>query len=153
MNNEKNNTSNTTPIIIAWTAFVFAALALFFSIVAFNRAGINLDEVVKKEVAQYQQQMENFTTRAEVKSELVALRTKVAAAEAGEDISREVATARENIKMIYQDASAELDQEAREVEMELKQVENDVRTNTAEGLQKLENIIRNWKQDVRSEDK
>lgn len=154
MHEERNNSTDThmASRAVAWAAFVFSALALFLSIVAFNRAGTDLDEVVKREIAQYQQGAEEAAARAEVRAELVALRTEIAAAEAGEEIASEVATARENIQMTYRDADVALNQEAEEIGMELEQLESEVRTNTARGLQRLENLINRMKQDVRTDE-
>lgn len=154
MHEERNDSTHThmASRAVAWAAFVFAALALFLSIVAFNRAGTDLDEVVKREVTQYQQEMGQVATRAEVQAELVALRTKIAAAEAGEEVASEVATARENIQTTYRNANVALSQEAEEVEMELEQVESEVRTNTARGLQRLESLIGRMEQDVRTDE-
>lgn len=54
-----------TPSGVAWTALIVAILALILGWAAFNRAGVDLEEIVKQEVQEAVQEVEEEYQEAE----------------------------------------------------------------------------------------
>ncbi|EKE11038.1 MAG: hypothetical protein ACD_15C00151G0016 [uncultured bacterium] len=139
--------------IVAWIALLLALIAIFLAIAAFNRSGSDLDKILTQKTEEYKNEAEKIAIKTEARAELIALRGKIEGAQAGEGVVNQVANTRRNIQESYRNTSADLKQEASEIDRELELVERDVRTNTAQGLQKLENLIDRVGRDIRTDDK
>ncbi|HBI16728.1 MAG TPA: hypothetical protein DDY52_01020 [Candidatus Moranbacteria bacterium] len=60
--------------------------------------------------------------------------------------------ARERIRKIYEDSSNDARGEAGQMDMDLQNIENTVRDNTAQGLQGLENLINRLEMNIRRDE-
>jgi|GEM_PF-4403673 len=138
---------------IAWAAFALAALALFLSVVAFNRAGTDVETIAAQTAKEVRQETQQALVRAEVITHLTLLQAQIAAAEAGEEISQSVVQTREILQESYTEASQEVRQEMQELDRELEQVEMEVRNDTAQGLETLGSLIASMRQDVLTDEK
>jgi len=63
-----------------------------------------------------------------------------------------VSEARERIRKIYEDSSNDARGEAGQMDMDLQNIENTVRDNTAQGLQGLENLINRLEMNIRRDE-
>lgn len=149
----KNSNNYSRSAIIAWLAFIFSALALFLAIVAFNKTEVRQNWTGERGATPiYEEVPDRVTTRLRARAELAALRARISANQTGDEIAQEVKVAREKIKAIYEDSGDELRGEAGQIDMDLQNIENAVRTNTAQGLQGLENLINRLEMNIRRDE-
>lgn len=154
MDRQIKNSNYGRPTVIAWLAFIFSAIAMFLAIAAFNRTGIEQDrtEGERWDTPQYEKVEDSATTRLRARAELASLRARISANRTGDEIAQEVSEAREKIRTIYENSSDELRGEAGQMDIDLQNIENTVRSNTAQGLQGLENLINRLEMNIRRDE-
>jgi len=129
----------TTTKTVAWIALAFSVFAVILGWSAFNRAGPDFLEEADQELA-----------KAEARAELLGLRTQIAVGEAYEKSQQEVIEIRRDLERAYEDAEAQAYEEWMEIDTELELLENNLRDESADALNSLENVISLLEADVRT---
>lgn len=145
MEKELKQTQTTT-----WLTLAVAAIALVMSILAYNRAGQDISSVLAEETMEGVENIQQMTAVAQAQVELAAIRTRILAGEAGEELAQEVAQTRRNLAQAYENASEEARQEWQELDAELEQLEQQVRDGSADTIGTVNNALQTTRQDLQS---
>lgn len=137
---------------ISWIALGLAGIALIFSVIAFNRSGTNLSTVVTEQTEDAVTAAQIVAARAEARADLIALRTRVAAGEAGEEIAQEVAETRTELAQAYENASEAAQMQWQEIDAQFEALEQQTRESSASALDTIEGLISDLERDVRTDE-
>ena len=149
MDNDKQTTANTST---AWLALLVAVIALGFSVVAFNRSGKNIGTIAEEQTQEVAEEAEQAAALAAAQARLVALRTQLAAERGYAETADEVQEVRGDLQEAYADASAEAQQEWRELDRQLETTEQAARNESAEAVGALERALELLRRDIESEE-
>lgn len=136
---------NTT---VSWIALVVAGIALLIGISAYNRAGADLDTVIARNVDQATDAMQRQMALLETRTRLLALRARIEANEAGEEIAAEVDDIQADLAVAYENVAAETREEIAELDRELATLATQTREGSAEALGTLERAIEETRREV-----
>jgi hypothetical protein len=154
-----------------WLVAIVSILALILGWAAFNRSGDNLtteiqqgaNELSAETTENYNQaaaeiesaadsvvmSVNDIQARAEVRAELLAIEARIAAEEGYEAAADEVKNIRTNFMAAYENVEDEAKQNWQQLDLELNQLEESLRTNSANALETLADFIASLGADVR----
>lgn len=137
---ETNRTLSIAAIIISVIALLVAFAA-------------NTDvDVPNVDTAEIAQETELALARAEARASLAATRADLAIDENYEEAANEVAAVRAELARSYKNANAEAQAEFKEVDAELEALETELREESADALNTLENLIGDLEREVRTDE-
>lgn len=156
---------------VLWVIAIVSILALVIGWMAFNRSGDNLSTEISQEASELgAESRENYNeagdgiessinsiaesaqdlqARAEVRTELLALQTRLSAEEGYDAAADEVSVIRANLAAAYQGVEDSAKQNWQKLDNELDQLEQSIRTNSADALETLAGFMLNLEADVR----
>ena len=160
--------------VLSWLALLIGSVALVISIAAYNRAGRDLNDLVKETTnktieqtselkatlstslptmaTKFVETAQQTSARIALEAKLVALRTKIVVNTANVEVAEEVAMMRSEYKKAYDSANMESKQQAAIVDSRLSILEQDLRAGTANTLASLESAIESLRIDVENEE-
>jgi len=168
MNNYQNqDTSNS----LFWIVGIVAILALVIGWLAYNNSGEVLSPDMKQgsiqtatgteqaaleagaatEIATDEAMLraQEFQARTEARADLIALQAKLQVEENYDAAATEVQSIRADLSAAYENASIEVKETWNNLDVELAQLEETIRTNSADALEVLAGFILKFEADVR----
>jgi len=157
-----------------WLVAIVSILALVIGWAAFNRSGDDLTTEIQQESNELgAETSENYNeaateiesgadsmamsakdlqARTEVKAELLIIEARLSAEEGYEAAADEVKDIRTNFMASYENVEEEAKQNWQQLDLQLNQLEESLRTNSANALETLSEFIANLEADVRVDD-
>jgi len=167
---EQRNTNSTLLIIIG----IISVLALVLAWTAFNRTGQDLENLVAEQVEEAYQATAEATrdgakaveagaeeladdaallsARAEARAELLAIEARVEAGETIDDVQADLDEIERDLGRAYTNAEREAMEEWNDVQAGFQDIENSLRTGTAEALEFIGGTILLLEDEVRYDD-
>lgn len=137
--------------LLSILAIIIAVASLALGWTAYNRAGRDLENLMEDKMAEYRQELRIQVARLEARTQLLTLRADIAVSESYQELSREVATIREELELAYEGASFELATEWQEIKATLEALERDLRDDSAEAVQSLQDTLELLEEDIKTE--
>jgi len=169
MNNEQSNNA-----VWLWMIGIISVIALILAWMAYNRSGENLTTQIEQEGEQIatetgeaankignsvEQTVDNTITaadrtlaRAEARAELLAIEAELEVEENYDEAVAKVQSVRADLRNTYANAEASVKAEWREIDTELEQLEQSLRSNSANALETLAGLIILLEEDVRTDE-
>lgn len=148
----ENTTQHSRASAVAWIALLTSIVALGVAIVAFNRSGTDLDEIIEDSVQEGYVETRQELAEAEARMRLIALRTELAAEAGYAEAAEELAQIRANLDYAYENAEDEVQQEWQELDAALERAENNARLESAESVQDVQNALELLERDIESDE-
>jgi F0F1-type ATP synthase membrane subunit b/b' len=165
------NESQTNQNGVMWVIAIVVILALIIGWMAFNRSGDNLSTEISQEgselgtetrenyndvgnniensINSVSESAQDLQARAEVRTELLALQTRLSVEEGYDAAADEVKDIRANLAATYEGVEDSAKQNWQQLDIELDQLEQSIRTNSADALETLAGFMLNLEADVR----
>ncbi len=144
--------TDTKTTTISWIALIIAIVALILGWTAFNRAGQDVLPTVEQETQEAVRTVQIRAALLEARLELLALRARLVAEENVDEIATEINEIQAELQAEAVELQIETRQEIREIDQEFEQVEQAVRTNSADALQRFNNLLERLQRDIRTDE-
>ncbi len=134
---------------ISWIALMLGALALIIALLAYNRSGADVTRTIKQQSTEISQETEVAAARAKARAQLIALRTRLEAEESADEIANEVRDIRMDLQTAYTNTQMEAEDDYKELDSALENLERDVRQGSANALASLASLIDSLGREIR----
>ncbi len=138
--------------IVAWTALIISLLSLILAWSAFNRSGQDLSSEVAEDLRMARLELQQDLAIVEARADLLALRAQIEAEEQYAETRAEVAEVRNDLRIAYLNAETEVQQEWREMDAALEDLENNLRDESADAVGSLTNALDAIERDIRTDE-
>lgn len=155
-NSEVAESKSSFASLLSTVAIILAAIALVVSVMAFNRVGEDLGDVVEEKVVKG---VEEVTRSAELTAARAAAVTRLLAIKAEAEVSEETAQfeddveeVRRDLEVAYDEAGEEFAEEWNEIDQAFDNLEAELRDETGDFLNGFETLFGLLEEEVRTDE-
>lgn len=138
---EDPQAQRSTNSALAVVALLLAIPALIISVLAYNRAGRDIDTDVNQRLTQLENNTQLAFAKGSAAVKLAALRARIEANNAGENVQAELDDIEAELRSAYDEVGGNTQQEWNEFSQDFDQVGNVIEQGGEEALNALQNLI------------
>jgi len=168
---EQNQSNNT---VLMWVIGIISVVALVLAWTAYNRAGENLTTQIERETGELAAETgqsvdqlgneigsaadsamtatQNSAARVQARAELLAMQAELAAEENYAAATEQVRDLRADLDQTYANTTGAAQMQWQELDAELEQLEQSVRTESADALEMFGGLVLMLEEDVRTDE-
>jgi hypothetical protein len=145
---ESINGKLSTLIALNVVALIFGIILISLTWVSFNRLGTDVSTIISERT----EDVENRVERINIEPQLVSIEERINLGEEFEEFEQDWLSLRRDLVVYYEENREQIALTEEEFENRLDTIEQNLRTDTAQGLQQLEDFIDELERDVETDD-
>jgi len=149
---DERSTYETRQTMVGWMALLLSIISLILAWAAYNRAGRDLGQQAVDQTVNVQQEIRQQVAIAEARARLSILQGRINAGLNREEAAREVTSIRNDLRDTFQNVTGEARANWQRIDTDLGRLETGVRQGSADALQTLENVVRELKNAVSTDE-
>lgn len=155
-NSEAAESKSSFASLLSTIALILATIALIVSVMAFNRVGEDLGDVVKdkvtEEVVEVARSAELTAARAAALTRLLAIKAEAEVTEETAQLENDVEEVRRDLEIAYNEAGEEFAEEWNEIDQAFDNLEAELRDETGDFLDGFETLFGLLEEEVRTDE-